>query len=363
MKTELIEPRVFSRKGPDQIPNRKPAPAPQVARLTRLLVPLDFSPASQKALDYALALAGRCGSASLHLMHVVEPRPECFGGEMGPVWLPDEDLAASCEHQLAALAQQSALPGVPISSAVHLGRPAAGIIAVAKESQADLVVIATHGRTGLKHLLLGSVAERVVREAPCPVLVVREREHEFIGLSGYGPAPVRLHQILVPTDFSPASAETLRYAVEFARQLGARITLCHSVHLSGVFPTPEIPDSPSQVLLDSLRDSARDRLKDLQRLSIPAELAGSAEVRIGPPAAEIPELARSGGYDLILCATRGFTGLKHLFLGGTAEAIVRHAPCPVLVVRRAAADQAGTRVAGAAIPAWPSTSEEEPSCQ
>jgi nucleotide-binding universal stress UspA family protein len=307
---------------------------PATALLGKILVPVDFSSTSQKALDYAVALAERSGTASIHLMHVVEPLPFHFVGEVVAFPLTDEEAASECEHKLASLAHDGASPRLPISSAVHIGEPAPEIIAVARELRADLLIVSTHGRTGLKHLLLGSVAERIVREAPCPVLVVREREHEFIGRADGGPAPSRLRRILVATDFSPASREALRYAVRFARQLGGRITLCHSLYLAGVFATPEFPTAPNEVFLDGMREAAQARLDDLQRTTVPHEFAGGVELRMGPPLAELPALAKSGDFDLIICATHRSTGLRHASLGSIAEGLVRHAPCPVLVVRR-----------------------------
>jgi nucleotide-binding universal stress UspA family protein len=303
------------------------------ARLTRILVPVDFSVHSQKAMAYALALAARAGSASVHLMHVVEPLPLSLVGDAGPAALPEQEVAAYCEHELARLAYDRASPGLPISSAVHAGQPSAEIIAVAKEMRSDLVVISSHGRTGLEHLLLGSVAERVVREAPCPVLVVREGEREFVETKGFGPAPLRLRKILVSTDFSPRSEEALRYAVEFSRQFGGRITLFHSVFVAGAFPAAEGPAYPTAVLIETMRESAQKQMARVVEETEREEIIEAAEVRMGPPLAELPALAKSGGFDLVVCATRGLTGVRRVLLGSTAEAIVRHAPCPVLVVR------------------------------
>jgi universal stress protein A len=147
--------------------------------IKRILVPIDFSDCSKKALQYALPLA-REHQAALTLLYVV---PAAYGaGEYGG--LDYAQLEASMkeggERELAKLAGEVALGGVPAEALVRLGSPAANIIDAARELPADLIVISTHGRTGLKHVFLGSVAEHVVQRAPCPVFVVREREHEIL---------------------------------------------------------------------------------------------------------------------------------------------------------------------------------------
>ena len=113
-------------------------------------------------------------------------------GVAAPVF-PEEEVREACAGRLAALARSEIGDQAPTATEVRFGQPVGEITEAALELEIDLIIIATHGRTGLKHMLLGSVAENVVRHAPCPVLVVREREHEFITSTrtdGAGPAPV-----------------------------------------------------------------------------------------------------------------------------------------------------------------------------
>jgi universal stress protein A len=150
--------------------------------IKRILVPLDFSDCSKKALRYALALARQHGAA-LDLLYVLPTLP--YGsGEYGvfDYGKLQEDMKASAEMKLAKTLSEEIgqCPSVRAGSILRIGTAAREIVDVARTLPADLIVIATHGRTGLKHVLLGSVAEQVVRHAPCPVLVVREREHEFV---------------------------------------------------------------------------------------------------------------------------------------------------------------------------------------
>lgn len=147
--------------------------------IKRILVPIDFSDCSKKALRYALPLA-RQHQAALTLLHVVEP---AYGvGEYGVLETAELEasLRAGGEKELGKVAAEAALAQVPSDILVRIGSPAGAIVEVADELTADLIVISTHGRTGLKHALLGSVAEHVVQRAPCPVFVVREREHEIL---------------------------------------------------------------------------------------------------------------------------------------------------------------------------------------
>jgi universal stress protein A len=148
-------------------------------KLKRILVPIDFSDCSKKALQYALPLA-REQQAAITLLYVVPP---AYGsGEYPAIDYAqfEASLRESGEKQLAKLAVDEVRGEVPGDTLVRAGSPSREIIEVARSLPADLIVISTHGRTGLKHVLLGSVAEHVVQRAPCPVFVVREREHECI---------------------------------------------------------------------------------------------------------------------------------------------------------------------------------------
>ncbi|MEN9575256.1 MAG: hypothetical protein RL514_3111 [Verrucomicrobiota bacterium] len=148
-------------------------------KVKRILVPIDFSDCSKKALQYALPLA-REHRAALTLLYVVSP---AYGGaEFGALNYVELEatMQASGETQLAKLVAAEGRSGVVMDTLVRVGSPALEILAVAKSLPADLIVISTHGRTGLKHVFLGSVTEQVVQRAPCPVFVVRECEHEIL---------------------------------------------------------------------------------------------------------------------------------------------------------------------------------------
>ena len=153
----------------------------KLLRFQKILAPSDFSPASQNGLKHAVRFAEEFG-AELTLLYVSEPAPAAtFAAIPGAVTLTPIDFA-SAEKQLRAFATGVGSESVAdVRWKIRTGVPSHEIVEAAKESDADLIVIATHGYTGWKHFCIGSTAERVVRAAPCPVLVVREKEHEFSG--------------------------------------------------------------------------------------------------------------------------------------------------------------------------------------
>jgi nucleotide-binding universal stress UspA family protein len=150
-------------------------------KLRKILVPVDFSEFSSKALDYALAFAQQF-DARILLLHVVEPAiyPENY--MVVPKSFDDlnENLINAAKERLARITLERIGRRANADSEVRLGRPFFEIVDAAKSLGVDLIIIGTHGYTGLKHVLLGSTAERVVRHAPCPVLTVRVPEREFV---------------------------------------------------------------------------------------------------------------------------------------------------------------------------------------
>lgn len=147
--------------------------------IERILVPVDFSDCSRKALRYAVPFAKQFG-ASLALLFVTQVNYAV--GEFGVVDVPlmEGQVREAAEQAMDKLISEEIGEAVPATKQTRIGRPATEIAAAAKELNTDLIIISTHGHTGLKHVFLGSVTENVARVAPCPVLVVREEEHEFL---------------------------------------------------------------------------------------------------------------------------------------------------------------------------------------
>ncbi|HJW38396.1 MAG TPA: universal stress protein [Candidatus Udaeobacter sp.] len=154
---------------------------PQILRLKKILVPIDFSETSKKAFQYALKFAEQF-DCEITLLNVVEPISAMVGAPLAVEVLPQpQDDSIAAKKELAALAARSRNNGAKsINSSVRIGHAPNEITKAAKDLDVDLIIIATHGYTSWRYLCIGSTAERVVRAAPCPVLVVREKEHEFI---------------------------------------------------------------------------------------------------------------------------------------------------------------------------------------
>ncbi|OAI48052.1 hypothetical protein AYO44_01220 [Planctomycetaceae bacterium SCGC AG-212-F19] len=150
--------------------------------LKRILLPTDFSKYSQNALKYGAALADKFG-AQLYLLHVVQNIGLLIPDMVNvtpPVMPSSEQMGAAVREALGKLVKDAGLEPFKVEIAIREGSAFYEIIQFAKDQEIDLIVMGTHGHTGLAHVLLGSVTEKVVRKAPCPVLTVRHPEHEFV---------------------------------------------------------------------------------------------------------------------------------------------------------------------------------------
>jgi nucleotide-binding universal stress UspA family protein len=298
--------------------------------IKKILVPIDFSKMSIDAIEVAKDIARRC-DAALHLVHACEVSyPVGFMAPGMPpampvITLPEEEVSA-LGRRLDALGHHHGIP----SQRCHLikGTPAFDeVCQLAREIGADLIVTSTHGRTGLKHLFLGSTAERVVQHSPCPVFVARQ-----FGKSVHDTKPAHgLDKLLVPVDFSGCSLEGLRYAMQWADKFAAKIVLLHVVDLGPSF----IADGYAMYDLPKYREMARNEAeRQMQEFVRLAKLGGrnfETAILLGQAVDEICTFAKKERVDLIITSTHGRTGLSHVLLGSTAELVVRHAHCPVLV--------------------------------
>ncbi len=288
----------------------------------RILVPTDFSEAAGVALDLARRLSTVFG-AEVHLLHVRvlldDPNQE-------------EELRAELERLMNRSDQRTrellgrardGTPGVVVHP--HLVRgiaPAESIVEAVTDLGCDLVVMGTHGRRGLKHLLLGSVAEEVTRTSPVPVLTVR---------AGALPGEVLPSRILVPLDFSETSLAAVTTSGTWARALGASVTLLHVVE-PVVYPEFYAVDLMPEDVMDRIRARSLEALERLAAEHLPG-VETSARVAVGRATEAILEEAAPGRHQLVVLASRGLSPLEHLLLGSVAEGVIRRSPVPVLTVR------------------------------
>ncbi len=287
--------------------------------LHTLVVATDLSPASAPALALAADLAGQTG-ADLHVLHAHIAFQANFGG--GPS--VESLLRVRVERFVAESLGLSRgdLDGLDPTISVVNGTSAQDVIvAYTEASGADLLVVGTHGRTGVGRLLLGSVAEACVPRASCPVLTVPSA----YSARGLGPdAPV-----LVPVDFSPTGTRPLVAARALSEQTGAPIELVHVTQTAG--PYPDLAPDYFAVMDYDPKEDARVR----QRLEqIGAEVHPRAvHALMGDPARVIPRTATSIGAGVIVMGTHGRRGLGRAVLGSVAQATLRRATCPVLTLK------------------------------
>jgi nucleotide-binding universal stress UspA family protein len=293
-----------------------------VIDIRRILCPSDFSGCSGRALVQAARIAAR-HDATVVALHVVPsslPAPGRIGALTNPALLaPDlhERTLSGLRHFVA-----HAVPERHVEIEVREGVPAREILRRAEELPADLLVIGSHGRAGFEKWVLGSVAERVLRSARCPVLTVPS--------SGAPPSgPALFGTVLWATDFSAPADAALEYAVALAVRERSRLLL---VHVTAHEPEPGAPGAPPD-LATQLQQRAREWLdaavpEDARRLC-PVE----AIVAAGRPHREIVRLAAERNAELIVMGAQGADVLDRMIFGSTAHRVVRAAPCPVLTVR------------------------------
>jgi nucleotide-binding universal stress UspA family protein len=275
---------------------------------------------------YAAWLADKLDE-SLALVHVVEPSPRFAGREALVLVRNDLEVLELAQRHISRLADKLSKGDSIVRTFVRYGKPFNEIAALAADREANLIVVATHGHTGLKRVLLGSTAESVVRHAACPVLTIPSRAMDAQG--GKAPA-LRLRKIVVPIDFSETSIQALPYAATLAERFGAEIIL---LHVFEPLPMPADAGYLAVGLEDVDPKAAQKHLRNLCQAVSGGDVPVQTLVRTGTPFREITETARSLGADMIVLTTHGYTGLMHVLLGSTAERIVRYADCPVLVVR------------------------------
>jgi nucleotide-binding universal stress UspA family protein len=288
-------------------------------RLRKILCPVDFSQDSTNAMRLAIRLANE-HAAELVLAHVFQ-LPTAFA--MGEPVLPTDvytTLADESKRGLdQAVAQATELGAKRVTCELRTGVAWAEIIdLLERDATIDLVVMGTHGRSGLSRFLLGSVTEKVVRHAPCSVLTIRADA-----------AVVPFAKILCPIDFSDAS----EVAMDFAAELHAKsITLLHIIEVIMPYSGEPFPT----VYVDEIEERTTEELdRAATLLRKLAEVPVETTSRQGRAGQEVIEaLDEDRAFDLVVIGSHGRTGIKRALLGSVAEVVVRHARCPVLVARR-----------------------------
>jgi nucleotide-binding universal stress UspA family protein len=290
-------------------------------KLDRILCPLDLSEFSATAFDYAQSLA-RHYHGKLFVQHVVQPVLSAY-----PTYLNLEvvgqvfsGLRGHAEEQLKELVRKQTRWGIPIEAIVQEGDVTETILALAGAREVDLIVMGTHGRRGLDHLLLGSITEKVLRKARCPVLAVRQPAHGFITVENQED-PVHLRKILLGVDFSTYSEPALRYALSLGQEYAAELTLLHVME-----------DFPVSADFRASTAEVEGQFQSLLPAPAQDECAIKTRVRSGRPYQEIVRYASEEGTDLVILGVRGRNAVDLAIFGSTTHRVIQRGPCPVLAV-------------------------------
>ncbi|RDI71053.1 universal stress protein [Halopelagius longus] len=268
----------------------------------RVLVPTDRDD-DVVALDHAVEIARRC-DAELYVLSVVNP--------YGMSTVADRTEAESrAEDVVTAAAERAREEGVDADWAVETGEPSKQILETVDRTDSDVVAMGTHGRRGVERYVVGSVAEKVVRHSPVPVLTVR--------IDAPGELPYR--EVVVPTDGSEANDPAEVWGVGVAAAFDAEVHALSVVGSSGISGGGAGEE-----------DSAEAAVEEVLERAERADAAAVSAVERGDPAEEIIAYSDAAGGDLVVMGTHGRTGLKHAVIGSVAENVVRRSPVPVLTV-------------------------------
>lgn len=283
----------------------------------RILFPTDGSECAEQARHHAAHLADQF-EAELHVIHVDEREVELAD----VVQIEEADVLHDLHGALSG-------PDVPVAEprvqerTVAYPSAAGGILTYAVEHDVHLIVLGTHGRRGVQRLVLGSVAEEVVRRAPQPVVTV--------GRGAIAPEAMAGGRMVVPVDFSEHRSRLLAHAREIALVYGMDVTLLHvlrSDHVPNAYDL-KLPGIGSGNFEEQVRESLWADAEVFQEEGT----AVSVKIAMGHPADRILEVAREMDAAFITIATHGRTGLQHMLLGSMSEKVIRQSPCPVCVVK------------------------------
>jgi nucleotide-binding universal stress UspA family protein len=304
--------------------------------ISRILCPIDFSDFSRRALDHAVAMA-RWYESTITLLHVFSVVPVAAYAPGTPMH-PSVVLTPADRDELLAsmrrFAEDEAGSSVPIGFEICQGTAAAEILARARAMPSDLIVMGTHGRSGFERLVLGSVTEKVLRKAACPVLSVPRHVRDAV------PAPpVLFKDLLCAVDFSDCSINALNYAMSLAQEADARLTVLHVIELPpelppGLYETVQAGPRNIAEYIAAAEEDRRERLKAAVPETVRAYCIVDTLLGTGKPYREILRVATEQDSDVIVIGIHGRGAADLLFFGSTAQHVVRQATCPVLTLRR-----------------------------
>jgi nucleotide-binding universal stress UspA family protein len=303
--------------------------------IRRILCPIDFSDYSRRALDHAIAIA-RWYESTITVLHVFSIAPAVANASGTAVFEPIVLTNVDREQLLGDVrrfAEAESAPPTAVRAMVLEGNAANEILNHAAEMKADLLVMGTHGRSGFERLVLGSITEKVLRKARCPVLTVPRHHPDAV------PATRELFErILCPVDFSDCSMNALNYAVSLAQEADAHLTVVHVM----AYTLEDTPDMYDTMITDDRlsladyrrrrEDEARQRLNDSVPMTVSEYCRVETLMVSGKPGREILRIAGERDSDVIVIGVQGRGAADLMFFGSTTNHVVREATCPVLTL-------------------------------
>lgn len=309
-------PHVMECKATQEFPVGEVSKISRSVSLTRVLVTTDYSPESDHALDYALAVARRY-DARIYLAHVIAPDPFLYA-EPALAQATCEKVRQAAEQGMADILVSGKLRGVPHEVLLEEGNVWAAIEKLIGEHEIDLVITATHGRGRVKKVLIGSVAEEIFRQADCAVLTVGPH------VKGEPPREVELKSILFATDFGHGAEKAAVHAFSLAQEHGARLTMLHVIQEATAFTEESVRQQ---------REAAVRRLEKLVPEGAENWCKPVFRATFGAAPEEILTMARETNADLIVMGAKTVKNLAGHAPFGVAYHVVTRAHCPVLTVR------------------------------
>ena len=293
--------------------------------IKKILVAVDFSEHSVQILRSATHIAVR-HDAELKIVFVVE-NPFTMSGIPYDDQLETEMIRASEKRLDMFLEDNMNRSSIPFAGEVLKGHVTVEILNCAEREESDLVIIGTHGYSRFEKMLIGSVAEEVVRLSPCPVLTINPNKEEN--------EMKEIKKIMVPVDFSDNSVKLFESAIDYAGQIEAELLVVFVVEDMFTFSGLSIPHIAIDVnqFESEMIESSGKRLEgfledNMEGITVPC----TSKVLKGNVAEELCACAADEGVNLIIMGTHGYRGLEKILIGSVAEKVVRTAPCPVLTI-------------------------------
>ena len=294
--------------------------------INKILCATDLSELSNISISSAVALAKEF-NAKLYVCHIIDLTIQAAYGDivLAPLELQNQTTEYAFEH-IGNLIGDQEIAWEPL---ITTGHPSDEIAKLVAEKQIDLAVLATHGRSGIKRVVLGSVTERLMRILPCPILIVRSLESDDTAIQNF---TLNIRKILVGCDFSPYSRLAFQYGISLAQEFESEVHLVHVVETPAYKDLLKLSAASREESENLLHKQITEKLSSM----IPKESWVWCQPRIvllaGHPYEEIIKHSLLNQIDLIVLGIRGRNLIEAVFTGSTTDRVARQAPCPVLSV-------------------------------